>query len=98
MSQNIEVIYENGVLRPLQPLNLPEKKIFKVNVPDEAPSDEETHRDKVSRVLREAGLTSQMKFPNAKKLSDEERRRIGKLFSGEKSLGEYIDEDREARG
>ena len=98
MNQSIQVIYENGVLRPLQPLNLPEKKIFKVNVADEAPSDEETHRDKVSRVLREAGLTSQMKFPNAKKLSDEERRRIGKLFSGEKSLGEYIDEDREARG
>jgi hypothetical protein len=39
-----------------------------------------------------------MKFPNAKKLSDKERKRLGKLFSGEKSLGEYIDEDREARG
>ena len=98
MSQNIEVIYENGILRPLQPLNLPEKKIFKVNLTDEASSDEETHRDKVSRVLREAGLTNQMKFPNAKRLSDEERKRLGKLFSGEKSLGEYIDEDREARG
>lgn len=59
---------------------------------------EETHQDKVSRILREAGLTSQMKFPNAKRLSDEERHRIGKLFSGEKPLGDYIDEDREARG
>ena len=98
MSQNIEVIYENGILRPLQPLNLPEKKILKINLPDEAPNAEETHRDKVSRVLREAGLTSQMKFPNAKKLSAEERKRLGKLFSGEKSLGEYINEDREARG
>ncbi len=97
MSQNIEVIYENGILRPLQPLNLPEKKIFKVNLTDETSNNEETHRDKVTRVLREAGLTSQMKFPNAKKLSDEERKRLGKLFSGEKSLGEYIDEDREAR-
>ncbi len=97
MSQNIEVIYENGILRPLQPLNLPEKKIFKVNLTDETSNNEETHRDKVSRVLREAGLTSQMKFPKAKKLSDEERKRLGKLFSGEKSLGEYIDEDREAR-
>ncbi len=98
MSQNIEVIYENGILRPLQPLNLPEKKIFKVNLTDETSNNEETHRDKVSRVLREAGLISQMKFPNAKKLSDEERKRLGKLFSGEKSLDEYIDEDREARG
>ncbi len=98
MSQNIQAIYENGILRPLQPLDLPENETVNITVLDEAPNSEETHRDKVSRVLREAGLTSQMKFPNAKKLSDEERRRIGKLFSGEKSLGEYIDEDREARG
>ena len=66
----------------------------------EIPNGEETHRDKVSRVLREAGLTSQLKFPVTRKdiLSEEERERLGKLFSGEKSLGDYIDEDREARG
>ncbi len=98
MSQNIQAIYENGILRPLQPLDLPENETVNITVLDEALNQEETHRDKVSRVLREAGLTSQMKFPNAKKLSDEERKRLGKLFSGEKSLGEYIDEDREARG
>ncbi len=98
MSQNIKAIYENGILRPLQPLDLTENKTVNISVLDEAANDEETHQDKVSRVLREAGLTSQMKFPNAKKLSDKERKRLGKLFSGEKSLGEYIDEDREARG
>ena len=98
MSQNIQAIYENGILRPLQPLDLPENETVNITVLDEVSNEEETHRDKVSRVLREAGLTSQMKFPNAKKLSDEERKRLGKLFSGEKSLGEYIDEDREARG
>ncbi len=98
MNQNIQVIYKNGVLRPLQPLDLPEDKILEINVRDEISYDEETHQDKVSKVLREAGLTSQMKFPNAKKLSDEERHRLGKLFSGEKPLGDYIDEDREARG
>lgn len=100
MSRNIKVIYENGVLRPLQPLNLPEKKILKVNLPDESPNDQETHRDKVSRVLREAGLTSPLKFPVTEKdiLSEEERQRLGKLFSGDTSLGNYIDEDREARG
>lgn len=98
MSQNIKAIYENGILRPLQPLDLTENKTVNISVLDEAANGEETHQDKVSRVLREAGLTSQMKFPNAKKLSDKERKRLGKLFSGEKSLGEYIDEDREARG
>ena len=98
MIENIQAIYKNGVLRPLQPLDLPEDVIVEIDVRDEISRDSETHRDKVSRVLREAGLTSQMKFPNAKKLSDEERKRLGKLFSGEKSLGDYIDEDREARG
>jgi len=58
----------------------------------------ETHGDKVSRVLREAGLTRQMKFPNAKRLSHNERKQLGEIFSGEKSLGEYVDEDRRARG
>lgn len=60
----------------------------------------ETHQNKVSRVLREAGLTSPINFPVTKKdiLSDEERKRLGKLFSSKIPLGDYIDEDREARG
>ncbi len=98
MSEYIQAIYENGILRPLKPLDLPENKIVEIDVREETSNGEETHRDKVSRVLREAGLTSQIKFPKTKKLSDKERKRLGKLFSGEKPLGEYIDEDREARG
>lgn len=34
MSQNIQAIYENGILRPLQPLNLPENKIVEIDVRD----------------------------------------------------------------
>ncbi len=34
MSQNIQAIYENGVLRPLQPLDLPENKIVEIDVRD----------------------------------------------------------------
>ena len=98
MNQSIQVIYENGVLRPLQPLDLPENKIFEIDVRDIKENGAETMPEKADRVLREAGLISSIKFPNAKKLSDAERRRIGKLFSGEKPLGDYIDEDREARG
>ena len=87
-------------MRPLQPLDLPENKTVNINVLDEAPNSEETIQEKADRVLREAGLTSPLKFPVTTKdiLSEEERRRLGKLFSGEKSLGDYIDEDREARG
>jgi len=98
MIQNIQAIYQNGILRPLQPLDLTENKIVEIDVRDIEENSAETIREKADRVLREAGLISSIKFPNAKKLSDEERRRIGKLFSGEKPLGDYIDEDREARG
>ena len=100
MSQNIQAIYENGILRPLQPLDLAENETVDIAVLGKSSNGEETHRDKVSRVLREAGLTSPLDFPVAEKdiLSEEERQRLGKLFSGEKPLSEYIDEDREARG
>ncbi len=82
----------------MQPLDLPEDKIVEIDVRDVSDNSEETMREKADRILREAGLISSIKFPNAKRLSDEERHRIGKLFSGEKPLGDYIDEDREARG
>lgn len=100
MSEIIQAIYENGILRPLQPLDLPENKIVEIEMRDEISGGEETHQDKVSRVLRKAGLTSPLKFSVTEKdiLSEEERQRLGKLFSGEKPLGDYIDEDREARG
>ena len=98
MIENIQAIYKNGVLRPLQPLDLPEDKIVEIDVRDVSENSEETMQKKADRVLREAGLISSIKFPNAKRLSDEERHRIGKLFSSEKLLGDYIDEDREARG
>ena len=98
MTETIQAIYENGLLRPLQPLNLPENKIVEIDVRDVEETNAETMREKADRVLREAGLISKLKFPNAKKLSDKERRRIGKLFSAEKPLGDLINEDREARG
>jgi len=100
MSEPIQAIYQNGVLRPLQPLDLPENKTVNITVLDETSNGAETIQEKADRVLREAGLISPLKFPVTEKdiLSEEERRRLGKLFSGEKPLGDYIDEDREARG
>jgi predicted DNA-binding antitoxin AbrB/MazE fold protein len=39
MSQNIQAIYENGILRPLQTLNLPENKIVEIDVRDISKDD-----------------------------------------------------------
>ncbi len=34
MNRSIQAIYEHGILRPLQPLNLPENKIVEIDVRD----------------------------------------------------------------
>jgi len=34
MSEHIQAIYENGVLRPLQPLDLPENSVVEIDVRD----------------------------------------------------------------
>lgn len=39
MIQNIQAIYENGILRPLQPLDLPENKIVEIDVRDVSETD-----------------------------------------------------------
>jgi predicted DNA-binding antitoxin AbrB/MazE fold protein len=39
MSELIKAIYENGVLHPLQPLDLPENKIVKIDVRDVSETD-----------------------------------------------------------
>jgi len=42
MSENIRAIYENGILRPLQPLDFPENSEVEIDVRDVIESDEET--------------------------------------------------------
>ena len=39
MSQNIQAIYENGVLRPLAPLDLEENSIVEIDVRDVSEND-----------------------------------------------------------
>ena len=39
MSQNVQAIYENGILRPLQPLEFPENSIVEIDVRDISKSD-----------------------------------------------------------
>ena len=34
MSEHIQAIYENGILRPLQPLDLPENSVVEIDVRD----------------------------------------------------------------
>jgi len=49
MSEYIQAIYQNGVLRPLQPLNLTENKIVEIDVRDITDSKEKelTNAEKI---------------------------------------------------
>jgi predicted DNA-binding antitoxin AbrB/MazE fold protein len=39
MIRNLQAIYENGVLRPLQPLDLREQQLVMLSISDEAPTE-----------------------------------------------------------
>jgi predicted DNA-binding antitoxin AbrB/MazE fold protein len=41
MTRSIHAVYESGVLRPLEPLNLPEKKLVTVTIVDETQAESE---------------------------------------------------------
>jgi predicted DNA-binding antitoxin AbrB/MazE fold protein len=55
MTETIPAIYENGVLRPLIPLALPEHTAVEIQIVKSA-SVPETQRQRIRRVLAEAGV------------------------------------------
>ena len=44
MTRHIQAIYENGLLRPLQPLDLPENKVVVIDVRDISPEDSDKEK------------------------------------------------------
>ncbi len=44
MSENIQAIYENGILRPLVPLDLPENSIVEIDVRDVSKNDSDKEK------------------------------------------------------
>ncbi len=70
MNRNIQVIYENGVLRPLQPLDLPENKILEIDVRD---VNENVEKETVNKSKIEAFEKWMENLdPNTPNLSDEQ--------------------------
>jgi len=104
MSQHFRAIYEDGLLRPLSPIDYPEKSVLDVDVrgvkeDGNTSESSDASREQVREILRKAGLLSEPKFNLPKtKISDERRKELAEIFSAEKPLGDYIDEDREGRG
>ncbi len=70
MSQNIRVIYENGLLRPLQPLDLPENKILEIDVRDVSENVEKESANKFKAEVFAEWMASIN--PNTPNLTDEQ--------------------------
>jgi predicted DNA-binding antitoxin AbrB/MazE fold protein len=94
MLQSIRVIYEDGVLRPLDPIHLEDGQTANVTIETEDLPDEITP-DMVDERLRAAGLLVEIDVPeNAQELTRTERLRIGQLFVGDQPSETLIDEER----
>ncbi|MBN1886850.1 MAG: antitoxin family protein [Thermoflexales bacterium] len=100
MNSTIMTIYENGILRPLVPLALPERARVQVHVEQVlAPTDSSEHRRQVHEALIAAGLslpTSMFKLSSAP-VSEERRDELAHLFAPGRPLSELIIEERQGR-
>jgi predicted DNA-binding antitoxin AbrB/MazE fold protein len=96
---SVIAIYENGILRPLTPLVLPERARVKVLIQQVlANGDAAAHRQHVREVLAEAGLGLQGPPVSPKSsISAERREELAQRFAAERPISELIVEEREHR-
>lgn len=97
MTETITAIYEKGVLRPLQPLNLREQQRVRIQVVSDEEIEDE--REATIRILEQAGLVRPRSRPSGlppDPVSAEERRaladRAGQVPG--KKASEMVIEDR----
>ncbi len=89
MNQTTTAIYENGLLRPVVSLDLPENSEVEITIHI---NDDSLH----SRVRKALKLENQSN-KTEDVISNKRREELAKIFSAEKPLSDYINEDREAR-
>ena len=91
MSGNIAVIYEKGVLRPLQPLNLPEHTRLEIRIVDTALTDAE----KAHQVLMQAGLIRPSAPAETEPVSERERLQAADAYGQAGPLSDWIIAERD---
>jgi predicted DNA-binding antitoxin AbrB/MazE fold protein len=97
MAEIVTAVYENGVLRPLRPLNLRERQTVRLQIVQEEPAEDENESEAAIRILVEAGLlTPPPRRSDVDPVSEQDRReladRLGRAPG--KPLSEIIIEDR----
>jgi predicted DNA-binding antitoxin AbrB/MazE fold protein len=95
MAETVTVVYEKGVLRPLQPLKLREQQAVRIQIVQEEPSRNQA--EAAIQALVEAGLLTPPPYhTDVAPLTEEERKkvadRLGRVPG--KPLSESIIEDR----
>jgi len=94
MAEIVTAVYEKGVLRPLQPLNLEERQMVRLQV---LPEEQDSRAEEVIQALVEAGLlTPPLGHSDVDPISEEERRELAKILGQApgKPLSEIIIEER----
>ena len=97
MAEIVTAVYENGILRPLHPLNLRERQTVRLQIVQEEPAEDENESEAAIRMLVEAGLlTPPPRRSDVDPVSEQDRReladRLGRAPG--KPLSEIIIEDR----
>lgn len=72
MSGNITVVYEKGILRPLRPLNLPERTRLEIRIVESGESSK-TDVERAYQALLQAGLVQIQPSISVEPVSDAER-------------------------
>jgi predicted DNA-binding antitoxin AbrB/MazE fold protein len=94
MAEIVTAVYEKGVLRPLQPLNLEERQTVRLQV---LPEEADNEIEEVIQALVEAGLlTPPPGHSEVDPVSEEERRELASILGQApgKPLSEIIIEER----
>ena len=89
MIQTTTAIYENGLLRPVVPLDLPEHSEVEITVQ----INENSLHSKVRKALKLDELSNN----SENVISNKRRAELAKIFSAEKPLSDYINEDRDEK-
>ena len=94
MNGNIAVVYEQGVLRPLHPLNLPDHTKLEIRIVN-AFDEETTEADKAYQVLYQAGLVQPALSIHVDPIPERELQRAADAFGQAGPLSDVIIAERD---
>lgn len=96
MSKGIKVIYENGILRPLQPLEIPENSQLEIQIL-QLSGEQNGELLAARRALQQAGIVRQRGEADIAPMANEELEEAYEALGAAGPLSEEIIEDREGR-